>query len=377
MPLSLSPASPSPLTHRVGSPRPRRSRPAVSGPLAALLLATALVGTMMAHPASVAAQDSPQVTLEKATDGVDADGAPGPSIEPGVGVTWTWTITASGSTTLYDLVVTDSSGVSPNCDVTGDGQPDGTSIHPGPLDPGQSFRCSATGAADHPAGADPFAATGSVRATDFAATGDFRDSDASHHVVTVPFAPAPDLGLSTLINGQPADGPTGPLVAENEPITVTYVVANTGNVPLRGIEVGGPEADIDCGDGSAIVAGPVQPGESVSCRTSAIAAAVADGPQATTISAVASAVDPTSGVELATLDASDPSVYTPVQFPSQLAFTGPTDQAVPVGLALMVAGLALLIVARASARREALRPIPVRADSTGGPPPVEDPEPTL
>ncbi len=368
MPLSLSLT---PLRPTIARGPSRRGR------VVAQLATGLLMGAAVLTPSPLGAQDGPQVTIEKATDGVDADSAPGPSVEPGAGVTWTWTVTASGTTTLYDLVVSDSSGVSPDCDVTGDGQPDGTSIHPGPVDPGGSFRCTATGAADHSADAGPFAATATVRATDFAATGVFEASDPSHHTVTAPFVAAPGISISAMVNGQVADGPTGPLVAEGQPITWTYVVTNTGNVPVEGIEVdGGAGADVDCGDGTAVVAGPVEPGASVRCQAGARAAELAAGPQTRTVSAAASAVDPSTGTALTTLTASDPTVYTPVQYTSQLAFTGPADLVLPIGLGLTALGLVLLLLARNANRHRALRPVPVAVDGGRDTDHTEPPEPT-
>ena len=49
----------------------------------------------------------PAVDIEKLTNGIDADTAPGPSVEIGQGVTWTFIVTNYGSVTLVEAVVED------------------------------------------------------------------------------------------------------------------------------------------------------------------------------------------------------------------------------------------------------------------------------
>ena len=330
-----------------------RLAPAVAA-LTTLAALTALVA--LAGPAS--AQGGPAVVIEKATNGVDADSGSGPAVEPGQAVTWTWTISATGSEALYDLVVSDSSGVTPNCDVNGDGQPDGTNIHPGPLEAGQSFRCTGSGAAGHTAADGTFAATGSVRASDFAAAATFTDDDPSHHHVKAPFSPTPGVSIQTVVGGRVADGANGPLVTEGVANTWTYVVRNTGNVPLTGIEVRDDQGlAIDCGGGQPTIAGPLAPGASVSCTAVVPAIERADGPQSRTGSAVAAAVHPTTGASVGQVSDTDPVTYTPVQVPTQLAFTGPGSFVLPLGLALTLIGATLLILARRREPKPATVPV--------------------
>ena len=47
------------------------------------------------------------MTIEKATNGVDADVAPGPSLSVGDAVTWTYVVTNTGDVPLSDVAVTD------------------------------------------------------------------------------------------------------------------------------------------------------------------------------------------------------------------------------------------------------------------------------
>lgn len=341
---------PSPISPRwVGRTTSSSRRPGLLAGCGAGVVVAA--GLIVAAALPTAAQDGPAVVIEKATNGVDADAAPGPVVEPGTGVTWTWTVTAAGSISLFDLVVTDSSGVVPDCDVTGDGQPDGTNVHPGPVDPGQSFVCSAAGAADHDPAAGPYAAIGRVQASDFAATGAFSAEDPSHHTVAAPFSPQPGVSIETLVNGQVAQDTDGPLVTEGETISWSYVVTNTGNVPLAGIGVADDRGlAVDCGDGSATIVGPLAPGASMTCRASARAADRSAGPQSQTGSVIAAAVDPTTGAQLVELQASDRSTYVPVELPGRLAFTGPTDLVLPVGLSLTALGTMLLALANRANR---------------------------
>ena len=46
-----------------------------------------------------------------------------------------------------------------------------------------------------------------------------------------------DLSLVKFVNGQDADSPTGPHVAAGSTVTFTYVVTNTGNVPVSDVVV--------------------------------------------------------------------------------------------------------------------------------------------
>src|SRR5678815_1551812 len=49
------------------------------------------------------------------------------------------------------------------------------------------------------------------------------------------FGDAPAINIVKFVNGQDADSPAGPHVAAGSTVTFTYVVTNTGNVPLANV----------------------------------------------------------------------------------------------------------------------------------------------
>lgn len=328
------------------------------GRLAAVLLVVTLVGAVSNLTSVAASAQSSEVTIEKLTNGVDADAAPGPILDVGAPVQWSYTVTVTGSTTLYDLIVSDSSGVVPNCDVNGDGNPDGTHVHPGPLNGGQSFGCTASGTV-HGADQGTFAATAKVKAFDFTATAQFEDVDPSHHTPLAPFQADPKVTVQTLVNGVDADVSPGPYIPEGTPVNWTYVVTNAGNVPLTSIVVAGSGgATVTCGPAGTtdMIPGPLAPGSTVTCTGTAPAAAATEGPQAGSGSVEATAVDPRTGAVLENLSASDPLNYTPVQLPAALAFTGPSSPIAPTGLALAAGGALVWFLGRRRMARPVMEP---------------------
>ena len=58
------------------------------------------------------------------------------------------------------------------------------------------------------------------------------DSNPANH-----FGDAAAIHIVKLINGQDDDAPTGPHVPVGSTVTFTYVVTNTGNVPLANVTV--------------------------------------------------------------------------------------------------------------------------------------------
>jgi len=104
------------------------------------------------------------VTIEKSTNGAEADRAPGPSIPVGGPVTWTYLVTNVGPTlTLTNVVVTDDQLVSVSCPAT-------------TLAPGASMTCTATGVAI----LGPYVNVGTVTA--LAGTAQVTASDVSRYL---------------------------------------------------------------------------------------------------------------------------------------------------------------------------------------------------
>lgn len=59
--------------------------------------------------------EPPSIDLEKLTNGVDADSAPGPVVESGTTVQWEYIVENSGLNSLIDIVVNDDQGVDVSC----------------------------------------------------------------------------------------------------------------------------------------------------------------------------------------------------------------------------------------------------------------------
>jgi len=148
---------------------------------------------------------APAVTLEKATNGIDADDPPGPSIPVGDPVTWTYVVTNTGNVTLSSIAVTDDQGVTVDCPVNA-------------LAPGASTMCTATGTAT----AGGYANVGTVTAVDPFGTG-VSDDDPSHFTGT-----APGIDIEKATNGEDADLAPGPFLEPGDLVTWTYVVTNNG-----------------------------------------------------------------------------------------------------------------------------------------------------
>ena len=121
----------------------------------------------------------PGVDIEKFTNGEDADNAPGPSIQVGQPITWTYRVTNTGTINLSSVAVSDDRGVAVSCA----GQ---TTVAPS-----ASMTCTGTGTAT----LGQYANVGTVTAnwTMGAKSGTVSDSDASHYLgVAAPAAQEPE-----------------------------------------------------------------------------------------------------------------------------------------------------------------------------------------
>ena len=154
----------------------------------------------------------PSLSIEKATNGEDADVETGPEIPVGDPVTWTYVVSNTGNVPLSSIVVTDDQ-VGQICTIE-------------TLAAGASSSCEATGTAVAGQYANMGTATTSYGGQDLSA------SDPSHY-----FGIEPSLSIEKATNGEDADVETGPEIPVGDPVTWTYVVSNTGNVPLSSIVV--------------------------------------------------------------------------------------------------------------------------------------------
>lgn len=194
-------------------------------------------------PSHYFGQDQPAIDLEKATNGFDADTAPGPYLPVGSAVSWTYEVTNVGSEPLSEIEVTDDQGVTVICPAT-------------TLAVGTSMTCTANGTVQP----GPYANLGTVTAItpDESPAG---DSDPSHHFGQV-------LLLEKATNGEDADAPPGPLFEAGDPVAWTYTVTNPGPATVTGVAV--------TDDQGVVVSCPVTTlaaGESVICTGSGAAEA--------------------------------------------------------------------------------------------------------
>ncbi len=160
---------------------------------------------------------NPAIDIEKATNGEDADFTPGPSLEAGTTVTWTYVVTNTGNVELTGVSVSDDQIATISCPQT-------------TLAAGASMTCTATGIAVE----GQYVNEGTVSAT--SPKGEFvTDTDPSHYLGTEPDMPAIDVEKAT--NGEDADTGPGPTLTVGTAVTWTYVVTNTGNVALDNVAV--------------------------------------------------------------------------------------------------------------------------------------------
>ncbi len=157
-----------------------------------------------------------QIDIEKATNGDDADSPPGPTIQAGDLVEWTYVVTNNGLAPLTNVQVTDDQGVEVSCPRS-------------QLAVGESMTCTGTGIAVEGQYQNLGTATGTLPSGRVVI-----DSDPSHYLGFVEYG-AIDIEKAT--NGDDADSPQGSTIPPGDPVEWTYVVTNTGNVPLTDVQV--------------------------------------------------------------------------------------------------------------------------------------------
>jgi hypothetical protein len=189
----------------------------------------------------------PGIDIEKATNGIDADVAPGPGIPFGGSVQWTYVVTNTGDVTLSNITVTDDILGAISCPTT-------------TLGVGESMTCTASGTA----AAGQYANIGTVTGRPPVGQ-DVTDSDPSHYFGEF----NPGIHIEKKTNGINADDPNAgdaPQLNPGDPVTWTYEVTNTGNVPLSNVNVTDDQGvAVSCPQTTLAV------GESMTCTANGVA----------------------------------------------------------------------------------------------------------
>jgi len=177
---------------------------------------------------------TPGIQLEKLINGEDADDSEhAVQLMVGSPVVWSFVVTNTGDVLLSDVSVTDN--VIPNitCPKTA-------------LSAGESMTCTASGIADPGLECDTGTATGTSPQTTTVTSSDsacYRGNTAS-------------IAIEKRTNGIDADTPPGPQITVGAAVQWTYLVTNTGEVPLtsvsvtdnRGVAVSCPKSTLASGE---------------------------------------------------------------------------------------------------------------------------------
>jgi uncharacterized repeat protein (TIGR01451 family) len=167
---------------------------------------------------------SPSIHIVKFVNGEDADTAPGPHVSAGSTVTFTYVVTDTGDVPLANVLVTDDQLGLLLTFLTGDSNSNGQ------LDLTETWIYTATATALTGQQAN----IGTVSANDATnPSTTVTDNNLGHYFGDAPNAPG--IQIVKFVNGDDADTPTGPHVAVGSTLTFTYVVTNTGSVPLANV----------------------------------------------------------------------------------------------------------------------------------------------
>ena len=248
----------------------------------------------------------PALTIEKATNGADADDTRGLDIPVGEVVTWTYEITNTGNTMLGDILVVDdrepdltctggqtfepgyasyasekfptlpvyasypsdaypsdeySSGENPGLGYSSysSGAVPGFDAGSLVLAPGETLNCTASGTS----AAGPYENRGTVSATGPSGL-EATDADASHY-----YGANPGLEITKSTNGEDAPTVPGPMLRVGDAVTWTYVVTNVGNEDAFGVTVTDDDPAVTVSCPSDLLA----PGDSMECAATGTAVA--------------------------------------------------------------------------------------------------------
>lgn len=202
-----------------------------------------------------------ELTIEKLTNGVDADLPPGPNLPVGSTVNWTYVVENAGACPVSNVVVTDSqTGVSVSCPSSD-------------LSPGQTMTCTASGIAELGQYANLGTASGTVCPNEGDTPIPVSSSDPSHYFG---FRDDPQIEIEKYTNDEDADSAPGPYVLVGDPVIWRYVVTNTasdGGVILTNVVVDDDQVDISSDDCVPQLPATLEPDESLTCTVTGTAQA--------------------------------------------------------------------------------------------------------
>ena len=212
---------------------------------------------------------APALDVEKATNGVDADVAPGPSVLEGSTVSWTYAVANTGDVALAVVAVSDDQGVTVTCPQT-------------TLAVDESMQCTATAAAV----VGQYENTGTASATSSPGGVAVEDSDLSHYfgvalgtiVIQKQTNPNPDP-MNTRFGFTAGGGlsPTGFSLKNGESQTFSNVTPGSSYSISEAVPTGWDLTNATCDDGSPVSNIDVSPGEAVTCTFTNVADVDRDG----------------------------------------------------------------------------------------------------
>jgi len=191
------------------------------------------VGTVTAQDAGLAVTgnnpanyfgDAAAIHIVKFVNGQDANSPPGPQVTQGSTLTFTYVVTNTGNVPLANVVVTDDK-LGTITSFTGDTNGNGL------LDLTETWTYTQTATAVAGQQTNTGTVTGHDANNPPGTT--VADDDSAIYTGVAPVA----VNIVKFANGQDADSPTGPHVAVGSTVTFTYVVTNTGTVPLSNVVV--------------------------------------------------------------------------------------------------------------------------------------------
>ncbi|PKO06779.1 MAG: hypothetical protein CVU41_05450 [Chloroflexi bacterium HGW-Chloroflexi-3] len=183
-------------------------------PVTADALYSMLSGTQDAFLSVMEVGPLPMISIQKTTNGLDADQPPGPYVYPSTPITWQYQVENLGEVLLTNVTVSDNKLGTISCPKNS-------------LLAGESMTCNVNGTAV----ANQYSNMGTVTArTPYDTV--IGDTDASHY-----FGAVPATALVKKTNAVVVDEPSGLYLEEGGNITWTYEVTNSGNVDLANVTV--------------------------------------------------------------------------------------------------------------------------------------------